>query len=390
MMELKIAVVEDNPMYAELVKTALESNGFRVECFSKGQDLLEHINEEYDLISLDYSLEGENGVDVLKEIFKFNKYMPVILLSGQTDVEVVVEAYDLGVSRYIIKDDNAISKLVKSAQELAEKLKDRRELALYREEVPDRSKYPRIIGQSNAILSVLKLIDRVAPTDTLVMITGESGTGKEVVAQSIHENSRRKKKPFVAINMAAIPDDLMEAELFGHERGAFTGAGSRRKGKFEEAQGGTIFLDEIGEITGKLQTKLLRVLQEKKISRLGSNKEINLDVRIIAATNKNLSKLVKEGKFRDDLYYRIQGFLIHLPSLSERGNDIKVLTNYFLDQYSKKKGGIPIQMSEKAHDKMHAHHWRGNVRELISVIERSLLMKSGNTIQDRDIIFSEM
>ena len=274
---------------------------------------------------------------------------------------------------------------------MAEKLKDRRELALLREEIPERSKYPRINGQSNAMLSVLKLIDRVADTDTQVMITGASGTGKEVVAKSIHENSSRRRKPYIAINMAAIPDDLMEAELFGHERGAFTGAGSKIKGKFEEAQGGTEFLDEIGEMSMALQTKLLRVLQEKVISRLGSNKEIKLDVRVIAATNKDLSQLVKEKKFRDDLYYRIQGFLIHLPTLSDRGNDVKVLADHFLQEYSKNQNrGVQVTFDERAYEKLKSHHWRGNVRELKSVIERALLLRNGNLITDRDLVFSDI
>lgn len=274
---------------------------------------------------------------------------------------------------------------------MAEKLKDRRELALLREEIPERSKYPRINGQSNAMLSVLKLIDRVADTDTQVMITGASGTGKEVVAKSIHENSSRRRKPYIAINMAAIPDDLMEAELFGHERGAFTGAGSKIKGKCEEAQGGTVFLDEIGEMSMALQTKLLRVLQEKVISRLGSNKEIKLDVRVIAATNKDLSQLVKEKKFRDDLYYRIQGFLIHLPTLSDRGNDVKVLADHFLQEYSKNQNrGVQVTFDERAYEKLKSHHWRGNVRELKSVIERALLLRNGNLITDRDLVFSDI
>ena len=387
----KIAVIEDNLLYAEALKIALENSGFRVECFESGQEFLNNLSNEYDLVSLDYSLDGENGVEILKKIFNYDKNIPVILLSGQTEVEVVVEAYDLGVGQYIIKDQNAIQKLTQAAHKLAERIKDRRELALLREEVPERSKYPRIKGQSNAILSVLKLIDRVADTDTQVMITGASGTGKEVVAKSIHENSSRRRKPYIAINMAAIPDDLMEAELFGHERGAFTGAGSKRKGKFEEAQGGTVFLDEIGEMSMTLQTKLLRVLQEKKISRLGSNKEIDLDVRVIAATNKDLGQLVREKKFRDDLYYRIQGFLIHLPTLSQRGNDVKVLADHFLQEYSKNQNrGVDVTFDERAYEKLKSHHWRGNVRELMSVIERALLLRNGNIITDRDLVFSDI
>lgn len=222
------------------------------------------------------------------------------------------------------------------------------------------------------------------------MITGSSGTGKEVVAKTIHYNSTRRGKPYVAINMAAIPEDIMEDELFGHERGAFTGASAKRKGKFEEADGGTIFLDEIGEISLNLQVRLLRVLQEKKVTRLGSNKEISLDIRVIAATNNNLAKLVKKGLFREDLYYRVQGFLIHLPDLKDRGNDVKVLARHFVKVFAEKNNSGEIELDEGALEKLSEHDWTGNVRELMSVIERAMLLCSGKVIRDRDLVFSDM
>ena len=301
----------------------------------------------------------------------------------------MVEVYENGATHYVVKDEQAVVKL-KHYLKNAVKVKElEEEVVLLREEISDRRKYGNIIGESTAMLRVLKLIQRVERTDTLVMVTGASGTGKELVAQAIHLNSGRKKKAFVAVNVAAIPDHLLEDELFGHERGAFTGASSRRKGKFEEAQGGTIFLDEIGEMELKLQAKMLRVLQEKKMSRLGSNKEIDLDVRIITATNKNLGQMVKEGSFREDLYYRIQGFLIHMPPLNERGGDILVLARHFLKELGAKHGAGELSFDESAEKRLMEHQWTGNVRELIAVVDRCILMRDGQVISGSDLIFSE-
>ncbi len=251
------------------------------------------------------------------------------------------------------------------------------------------SKYKNIVGESTAIFKVLKLIQRVENTDTLVMITGESGTGKELIAEAIHQNSNRRRKPFVAVNLAAIPNHLVEDELFGHEKGAFTGASSKRLGKFEEADGGTLFLDEIGEMDITLQTKLLRVLQDGKLSRLGSNKLIETNVRIVTATNRNLSEQVKLGLFRQDLYYRIQGFLIHLPKLKDRGNDIMVLANHFLNFYTQKHHIGAKSFDESARKALLAHSWPGNIRELIAMMDRCVLMTDGAVITSQDLIFSE-
>lgn len=389
-MLLKIAIIEDNEMYANVLKQAIQGEGIIADIYESGSAFLDHIDNDYSMVSVDYSLDGENGVDLIKKIYETKPKLPVILLSGQDDVSVVVEAYELGVAQYIIKDEVAITKLKHAIANVAEKLRMTEELELLREEIPDRTKYKKIIGESTAILNVLKLINRVEKTDAMVMITGSSGTGKEVVAKTIHYNSTRRGKPYVAINMAAIPEDIMEDELFGHERGAFTGASAKRKGKFEEADGGTIFLDEIGEISLNLQVRLLRVLQEKKVTRLGSNKEISLDIRVIAATNKNLAKLVKKGLFREDLYYRVQGFLIHLPDLKDRGNDVKVLARHFVKVFAEKNNSGEIELDEGALEKLSQHDWTGNVRELMSVIERAMLMCSGKVIRDRDLVFSDM
>jgi len=265
----------------------------------------------------------------------------------------------------------------------------RKEVDTLREQIIDRHRYDRIIGESQAILKVLRLIQKVEKTNMLALITGESGTGKELVASAIHYNSSRKNRPFVAVNVAAIPEDLMESELFGHERGAFTGADSKRIGKFEEANDGTIFLDEIGEMDIHMQTKLLRVLQESKITRLGSNKEIPLNVRIIAATNKNLAQRVKDGKMREDLYYRLQGFLIHLPPLRERDNDILLLAKSMLRSFCD-SNRIPLKsFSSDALKMMMQHPWSGNVRELKAFVERAVLISDHDIIEDDDLIFSQ-
>jgi len=236
----------------------------------------------------------------------------------------------------------------------------------------------------------LKLIQRVEKTDTMVMITGDSGTGKELIAEAIHINSRRRKKPYVAINIAAIPANLLEDELFGHERGAFTGASGRRKGKFEEANGGTIFLDEIGEMDIQLQTKLLRVLQEKVVTRLGSNKSIKLDVRIVCATNRNLGEQVKMGNFREDLYYRIQGFLIHLPRLRDRGGDVILLAEHFLIMHCDKHGIPHKTIGGSVKESLVRHTFPGNVRELIALMERCVLMSDNDVIEEKDLIYSNV
>jgi DNA-binding NtrC family response regulator len=346
-----------------------------------------HLNP--DIVVLDYNLPNTTGIDLLKEIKNFNDQIKTILISGQEKVDVVIEAFENGAEEYIKKDDNAITMLDLKVQKHSSTVNLRKEVDTLREQIIDRHRYDRIIGESQAILKVLRLIQKVEKTNMLALITGESGTGKELVASAIHYNSSRKNRPFVAVNVAAIPEDLMESELFGHERGAFTGADSKRIGKFEEANEGTIFLDEIGEMDIHMQTKLLRVLQESKITRLGSNKEIPLNVRIIAATNKNLAQRVKDGKMREDLYYRLQGFLIHLPPLRERDNDILLLAKSMLRSFCD-SNRIPLKsFSSDALKMMMQHPWSGNVRELKAFVERAVLISDHDIIEDDDLIFSQ-
>ena len=386
----RIFVVEDNEFFATLIKQKLEMNDQNeVTLFFNGEDFRNNLHQNPDIVVLDYNLPNSNGIDLLKEIKNYNQEIKTIIVSGQEKVDVVIEAFDCGAEEYIKKDDNALQLLDLKVQKHSGSVNLRKEVDHLRDQIIDRHRYDRIIGESQALLKVLRLIQKVEKTNMLALITGESGTGKELVASAIHYNSDRKNKPFVAVNVAAIPEDLMESELFGHERGAFTGADSKRIGKFEEANEGTIFLDEIGEMDVHMQTKLLRVLQESKITRLGSNKEIPLNVRVIAATNKNLAQRVKDGKMREDLYYRLQGFLIHLPPLRERENDLLLLARNMLRQFCDSNRIPQKTFSSDSLKSMMKHPWSGNVRELKAFVERAVLISDGDVIEDEDLIFSQ-
>ncbi len=388
---IKIFVVEDDPIFGGLIKTRLEKNElYDVSLFTNGPDFLQHLPENPDLIVLDYHLPDTTGLELLKKIKAYNANIATIILSGQQTAEVVVEAYNNGANRYLLKNSNALVELENAIKGLSENINLRQEVEQLREKIIDRSKYENIIGESPAIMKSIRLLQKVENTNILTLITGESGTGKEVFAQAIHYNSPRKKKPFIAVNMAAIPEDLIESELFGHEKGAFTGATGRRIGKFEESDGGTIFLDEIGEMDINLQTKLLRVLQENKISRIGSNKEVPIDLRVVAATNKNLGERVKEGKFREDLYYRLQGFLIHLPPLRERDNDVILLAKHFLKLFCEKNNMPVKKLATSGIELLLKHTWPGNIRELKAAIERAVLISDNDTITEDDIVLPDM
>lgn len=385
----KIFIVEDNPMYAAALEQTLAHQGYEITCFYTGEDLLRHLHNRPHIVTLDHNLPDIEGMDLLQKIKKDYPDVHVIYISAQEDVNVVVSAYREGASNYIVKNENALVELKQAVRNLRNSIELRQEVEVLKEELDDRRKYDKIVGDSSAMMKVLKLIQRVEKTDSLVLITGESGTGKELVAEAIHMNSERRRKPYVAVNLAAIPMHLVEDELFGHEKGAFTGAVSRRIGKFEEAEGGTIFLDEIGEMDVNLQSKLLRVLQEGSITRLGSNKVIKLNVRVIVATNRNLSEQVKQGRFREDLYYRIQGFLIHLPALRDRGKDVLVLARHFLEMFSKKYRMPLRSLSAEAEEALMKHHWPGNVRELIAMMDRCVLMSEQAVLEKKDLIFSD-
>ena len=384
----KIFLIDDDEMYSTIIKSSIEQNdNYDVKVFKSGEDFMENIHHNPDIVIIDYTLPGMSGIEILRKIKEYNSDISTIILSGQDKVEVVVEAYNIGANNYIIKSDRVIVEINHAIKNLSSNSNLRKEVVELREKIIDRNKYSQIIGESSSILNVIKLIQKVESSKLITIITGESGTGKEVVANAIHYNSPRKRKAFVPVNMAAIPIDLIESELFGHEKGAFTGADGRRIGKFEEANEGTIFLDEIGEMPMDLQAKLLRVLQDNKISRVGSNKQIELDLRVVAATNKNLKERVKQGKFREDLMYRLQGFLIHLSPLRERGNDIILLSKSFLEDFSKTNKIKPKSLTPGAVERLLKYDWPGNVRELKAVIERSILLSDTDKIQAEDLIF---
>ena len=389
MFQNKVFVIEDDAIFGAVIQRALEMDGKSIVTLLKsGEEFFDRLHEKPDIVTIDHSLPGKSGMDVLKAIRNYDSELPAIYFSGAISPEVVVEAYESGVSGYIIKNENAISKLQRYIRELSVKINLRKEISLLRDKIEDRSKYAEIVGESKPILQILRLIQKVEKSNVTVLITGNSGTGKELVANALHHNSPRRKKPMVAVNVSAIPEDLIESELFGHEKGAFTGAIGKRIGKFEEAMGGTIFLDEIGDLDINFQTKLLRVLQENKICRLGSNSEIKLDVRIIAATNKNLWEQVKAGKFREDLFFRLQGFLIHMPLLCDREGDVLMLAKHFLREFCR-SNNLPFKtFSKESIIRLTAYPWPGNVRELKALVERAVLISDEDEINPDDLIFS--
>lgn len=385
----KVFVVEDDQFLGNLIKKTLEkSDNLEVTHFLTPEECLNSLHLNPDIVSIDYLLPGMNGLELMKKIKNYNQEIHCIIVSGQEKLDVVIETYQHGAVDYIIKNDNALVNLENSIKSLCKNVSLRQENDALKDLVIDRNKYTSILGTSGAVLRVLRLIQKVEKSNIMVLVTGQSGTGKELVAKSIHYNSPRARKPFVTVNMGAIPADLIESELFGHEKGAFTDARDRRIGKFEEANDGTIFLDEIGEMDLALQTKLLRVLQEKEVTRIGSNKPIKLDVRVIAATNRSLAQEVKEGRFREDLFYRLQGFLIQLPPLYERGDDVILLSKTFLGDFCRENKMGPITLSKEASKFLMEYKWPGNIRELKAVIERAAIMSENNVITPEDIVFA--
>jgi DNA-binding NtrC family response regulator len=383
----RIFVVEDDDWYNKLLVHNLSLNpDYEVQSFRTGKDCLNKLNDAPDAVTLDYRLPDMDGADVLKKIKEENPDIQVIIISGQEDIDVVVELLKAGAYDYIVKTNDIRQRLLNTVHNIRQRTDLKSRIVSLQKEVEVKYDFQKsIIGDSPAIKKIFGLIEKAIQTNITVTITGETGTGKELVAKAIHYNSSRKSKPFVAVNAAAIPSELIESELFGHEKGAFTGAATQRLGKFEEADGGTLFLDEVGEMDISFQAKLLRALQEKEITRVGSNKVIKTDCRIIVATNRNLAEEVKAGKFREDLYYRFFGLPIELPPLRERGNDILVLSKFFLDKFCKENKLDPKSLSEDAQQKLMAYSFPGNIRELKSVIDLAAVMADGKEIGASDI-----
>ncbi len=387
----KIFVVEDNEWYNRLLVHNLSMNpDYEVESFLSGKECLDHLNGNPDVITLDYRLPDLNGIDVLKKIKEQNEDIQVILISEQEDIEVVVELLKQGAYDYIVKSNDIRERLLNTVNNIRQGHKLKQELSDLRKEVRRKYDFQKsIIGNSKAIKDIFDLIDKAVRTNISVTITGETGTGKELVAKAIHYNSKRSNQPFVPLNVAAIPSELIESELFGHEKGAFTGASYRRIGKFEQAKGGTLFLDEIVELDITLQAKLLRVLQEKEFSRVGSNHPIKTNSRIIVASNKNIQNEVKNGNFRQDLYYRLYGLPIELPPLRERDKDILILAKHFIYEFCMENDMKKKSLTPEAGNKLLGYTFPGNVRELRSVIELAVTMANNNEITADNIVLSD-
>ena len=391
MNNLNIIIAEDDNWYTEFLEYHLTlRNKHNVSKVKTAKELFNKLKEKPNIITLDYNLPDKKGDEILKRIKAETPETAVILVSGQNDIETALKLINDGAFDYIVKNDDAKNRIARSLDNYLEhrKLKSRIEdLQTEVEQKHDLSK--SIIGNSKAIYHLFKFINKAISSSINVSITGDTGTGKELVAKAIHFNSKRAKQPFIPVNLSAIPESLMESELFGHEKGSFTGADKGRTGKFEAAGAGTIFLDEIGEISLSTQVKILRVLQEREITKIGSNKPVKVNCRIICATNKDLSTLVQKGGFREDLYYRLIGLPIHLPELKNRDSDIIVLAKHFINDYCEENKLHKIVLNEEASKKLLEYDFPGNVRELKSIMELGCVMTENNVIKEGDLIFNK-
>jgi len=380
-----ILVVDDEPNYLIVLSELLKEEGFEVMTAESGEDGRKIVEEnDLDLVITDMRMPGMDGLHLLNAIKEFNKDLPVIMITAFGEVDKAVVAMKAGAYNYLAKPFNNEELLV-NIKKAIEHYSLLRENLRLRDEARVRYGFASIVGKNARMQEIYRLIEKVAPTPSSVLITGESGTGKELVARAIHINSPREKAPFISVNCAALPETLLESELFGHERGAFTGATSMRKGRFELADSGTLFLDEIGDLPLALQAKLLRVLQERSFERVGGVKQIKVDVRIITATNRDLKDEVDKGRFREDLYYRFNVLHIHLPPLRERADDIPMLTEHFINKFAKLLNKPKLRISGDALRYLAGLPWEGNVRELENTIERAAILCSDNVIMPEDV-----
>jgi len=380
---MRILIVDDEKSIRNTLKEILEYEDHEVVLAENGEQALSVLEQgklQIDTIFCDIKMPGIDGIEVLEKIQEMDLDAPVIMISGHGNIDTAVECIKKGAYDFIEKplDLNRILITLRNANDKTSLVQENKKLK------KKDSKVPPLIGQSPAIMRIWDIIDKVAATDARVLITGSNGTGKELVARWLHEKSTRSKMPFIEVNCAAIPSELIESELFGHEKGSFTSAIRQHKGKFEQADGGTLFLDEIGDMSLAAQAKVLRVLQENKITRVGSDKDINVSVRVIAATNKDLVEEISKGTFREDLYHRLSVIIIHVPPLAERKEDIPLLSEYFLEQICAEYGMSKRTISPRAIEELQTLSWTGNVRELRNVIER-LIILSPERIQEEDV-----
>jgi DNA-binding NtrC family response regulator len=375
----KILVVDDDSDLRMTVASALSEGQYEVLQAADGEEAVNRVRAgQFDLVLMDVNMPKMSGIEALKEIKAHDPSIMVIMLTAFSNIRDAVEATRLGAYNYLekpVRSDNLVYMIDQAfrSQNMVKTLS-------YSAPVFNLPSGNEFVGQSNEMKKIFSVIDRLARVDTAVLIRGESGTGKELVAQSLHYNGPRKDNRFVAVNCSAIPETLMESEFFGHEKGAFTGADSRKIGKFQYAEGGTLFLDEIGEIPASMQVKLLRVLQEKKFTPVGSNREIEMNVRIVAATNRNLESMIKDGTFREDLFYRLNVLPIQLPPLRDRKNDIDSLSKYFVEKFNQRYKKQIKGLDEESLKAMRSHRWPGNIRELENVLEHAFVLESGELI----------
>jgi two-component system response regulator AtoC len=384
----RILVADDDTDIRQLLRTFLEDEHFEVSEAPDGEKALEGIRSgSYDLVLLDMRLPGMTGLDVLKELRSKQGDVPVILMTGYGSPNIAIQASSLGAYDYITKPFD-LDDVLLNIERYFERQRLKEEVRALRSQVEPRDPSERIIGDSPAMREIYMMVGRSASTEATVLITGETGTGKELVAHVIHSNSTYRHGPLVKVNCAALPETLLESELFGHEKGAFTNALTQRKGRFEMAHKGSIFLDEIGEMTLSTQRKLLRVLQEREFERVGGSLPIKVDTRVIAATNKNLEAEVEAGRFRDDLYYRLNVIRVNMPPMRERKDDIPLLVEHFLDKHRYAPGSPPARISEEAMNALVEHEWPGNVRELENTVMRAIVLAQGGVITSHHILLS--
>ncbi len=395
MTEQNVLVIDDDASLGGLIADILARDGHRVQIAGKGSLGIKAIEDEADkvigdrfaLVFLDYKLPDTTGIEVLREIKRRAPHLPVVMMTGFATKENAVEAMRLGAYDYLSKPFNIadVSLIANRAMERSRLIDENQFL---RNELRERYNFDNIVGTGAGIQAAYVLAAKVANQNATVLITGESGTGKEMLARTIHYQSKRADKPFVKVNCAALPEHLLEDELFGHEKGAFTDAQNQRIGRFEWAHTGTIFLDEIGDISPNVQVKLLRVLQEREFERIGSSKTIKVDVRILAATNRNLQEAIESGAFREDLFYRLNVVPIELPPLRDRPDDIRVLAEHFIRKYCTETGRDIMQLTQEASDALQNNPWRGNIRELENCIERAVILAEDVTIEPRHLLLS--
>jgi two-component system, NtrC family, response regulator AtoC len=386
-----VAVVDDDSAFANYLRTFLSLRGYDTRSYSRGDEIVATIKQgdPPDIVLLDVMMPGMNGLDTLRALKSAKPDLQVIMLSGREQASTIVEAVRLGAADYVVKPDDpeglgeiALDAAIKSAIEKTRLVSEITELR--RQLSDDQDRAFLFWGDSPDMRTIATVIEQVSDSDVTVLIRGESGVGKELVARAIHQRSSRRDRPFVKVNCAALPAELLESELFGHEKGAFTGAATTRIGKFEQADNGTIFLDEIGEMKAALQAKLLHVLQDGQFTKLGSNKSITVDVRVVAATNRDLEAMLMRGEFREDLYYRLKVIEVTVPPLRERRNEISHLTEFFMDKYARRYNRTSRQLSAELQQLFQSYEWPGNIRELENMIKRIVIL------QDEQLVIREM